>query len=101
MCFAGREGVVERFREVLTRIFAGMTAGNHLCVQRATIRETFVDVKKCSVVVKADYYLHVEGEIGEIGFEGGGLTSGETHLNEGVYFLQLTEKGDRVVDVVQ
>lgn len=77
-----------------------MTAGNHLSVQRATIRETFVDVKKCAVVVRADYYLHADGAMGGIvGFEGD--LGEEVCLNEGVYFLQLTEKGDQVVDAVQ
>lgn len=60
-----------------------------------------MDVKKCSVAVRADYFLFVEGEIGDIGYEGTDLEGGVVCLNEGTYFLQLTEKGDQVVDVVQ
>lgn len=92
---------------LINHIHIGMTAGNHLCVQSAAIREVHVDVKKCSAVVRADYFLHVDGEIGDIcdtqipeGFEMRGA-AGVTCLNETVYFLQLTEKGDRIVDAVQ
>lgn len=84
-----------------------MTAGNHLCVQSAAIRDICVDVKKCTAVVRADYFLHVDGEIGDIcdtqtlrGFEMRGA-AGVTCLNETVYFLQLTEKGDKIFDAIQ
>lgn len=82
----------------------GITGGNRLSVQRARIRETNVDVKKCSVVVRTDYVLHVDSEIGAIfernGYEVGDA-SGASCLNETVFFLQLTESGNKVVDVVQ
>jgi hypothetical protein len=84
-----------------------MTAGNHLSVQRARIKEVLVDVKKAAAVVRADYFLHVESGIGGIferassAEEGCETASGGTTVNECVFFLQLSETGDRIVDAVQ
>ncbi|CZT16898.1 uncharacterized protein RCC_02733 [Ramularia collo-cygni] len=87
-----------------------MTAGNHLHVSDARLRDVTVDVKKCTAVVRAEYFLRVDDPIGDLcgeslgkGFreKGAGGNAGTTCVNETVYFLQMTEKGDKIFDVVQ